>query len=138
MNKDATQRATRSALGGKVLPLAQLVLRTAGVILIVLGLIIWLGRVDALIPAHIVIGLIFVLALWAMAYLAARARVAPGMVAAGLIWGLVIPIVGVLQVNLLPGATHWVIQAVHLLIGMVGIGLGESLGAGIRRLESQG
>jgi hypothetical protein len=37
------------------------------------------------------------------------------------------------QAGLLPGSSHWVIQVVHLLIGMAAVGSGEAIGGRLRR-----
>ena len=47
-----------------------------------------------------------------------------GLVALAAVWGLIVPILGVMQTQLLPGGAHWVIEVIHLLVGLVAIGLG--------------
>lgn len=37
------------------------------------------------------------------------------------------PAFGVLQLRLLPGPYHWLIQALHLAIGIAAVGLGQLL-----------
>ena len=106
----------------------QLLIRVTGVIQIVLGLLFWTGNVRNLTDLHMWIGFVLVIALWIMAGLAARAGVNPGLVALAVIWGLIVPALGMTQVRLLPGDLHWVIQVVHLLVGLIAIGLGERLG----------
>jgi hypothetical protein len=112
-----------------------MLLRITGVLQIIMGVILWIASADAIIPAHVFIGSVFVLSLWAVAFMAARAGVSPAMVALTFIWGLIIPVLGIAQVNLMPNAAHWVIQVVHLLVGIVGMGLGEQLSARIRKSE---
>src|SRR5258706_12817643 len=58
-------------------------LRGSGVLLILLGLAIWTGRADGIIPVHEVLGFVLVLSLWTLAFLAARAGVQRGLVVAG-------------------------------------------------------
>jgi hypothetical protein len=118
------------------LSIFRMLLRITGALQIILGLIIWIAEADGIIPVHVFIGSVFVLALWAVAFMAARAGVSPAMVALTFIWGLIIPVLGIAQVNLMPNAAHWVIQVVHLLVGMVGMGLGEQLGARIRKMDT--
>jgi hypothetical protein len=48
-------------------------------------------------------------------------------VALAIAWGLVVPILGLSQDGLLPGPAHWVIQVLHLLVGLAAIGLAEAL-----------
>lgn len=105
-----------------------------GLIQIVLGLLFWTGHADALVKVHIAIGLILVFSLWGLAGLAARAGVTPGLVWLAAIWGLIVPVLGLTQTRLLPGGTHWVIQVLHLLVGLAAIGLGQILAARIREV----
>jgi hypothetical protein len=47
-----------------------------------------------------------------------------------------VPILGVTQSGLLPGDYHWVIQALHLAVGLGAIGLAEELARRIKRRVS--
>jgi hypothetical protein len=49
-------------------------------------------------------------------------------------WGLVAPILGLTQQNLVTGDWHWTIQILHLLIGIGAIGQGENLAQRMRRV----
>src|ERR1700694_3353098 len=109
-------------------------LRVSGLLLILLGLAIWTGRVDQVIPVHEFLGFVLVLSLWMLAYFGARAGVPKGMVAAAVAWGLIAPILGLTQANLLDNNWHWVIQVVHLLGGLAAIGTGEGLAQRMKRL----
>lgn len=111
---------------------AQMTVRICGLVLIVLGVMIWTGRFDQLIPIHRLIGILLVLALWALCYFAARAGVPAGLVAGAFVWGLVAPVLGLTQEGILTGSYHWVIQVLHLLIGLGVIGWGERLGRAIK------
>jgi hypothetical protein len=108
-------------------------IRLAGLVLMVLGGLLWTGRVLDLTPAHAAIGVLFVLLLWTQALLAARAGLGAGIVSIETMWGLAILIFGMIQVRLLPGSAHWLIRVVHLLLGIGGIGLGEKVGARMER-----
>jgi len=111
----------------------QMVIRLTGVILILLGGLFWSGSALQWINAHMIIGIILVLALWILALLAVRAKVSLLTVGLAIIWGLLVVIVGMTQMRLMPGASHWVIQVVHLILGLGAMGLGESLGLRIKR-----
>jgi len=52
--------------------------RLTGVTQVLLGLLFWTGRALPLVPVHMAIGLTFVLALWVLSGLAARARAGRG------------------------------------------------------------
>jgi hypothetical protein len=109
-------------------------LRISGVLLILLGLAIWTGRADQIIPVHEFLGFVLVLSLWTLAFFGARVGVPGGMVVAAVAWGLIAPILGLTQVNLLTNNWHWVIQVLHLLVGLAAIGTGEGLVQRMRRL----
>jgi uncharacterized membrane protein len=114
-------------------PIVQMVVRLAGLILIVLGILFWTGHADTLVGVHTIIGIVLVLSLWVLAALANQSGAPAGLVAAAVTWGLVTIILGLTQERLLTGNAHWVIQVVHLLVGLGAIGLAETLGARIRR-----
>ncbi len=118
----------------KAITVAHMTLRGSGVLLILLGLAIWTGRADGIIPVHEFLGLVLVLSLWALAYFGARAGVPKGMVAAAVAWGLIAPILGLTQTNLLDNNWHWVIQVAHLLVGLAAIGTGEGIAQRMKRL----
>jgi hypothetical protein len=44
----------------------------------------------------------------------------------------VLPILGVTQGRLLPGSWHWLIQVLHLLVGLAAIGLATDLATRIK------
>jgi len=111
----------------------QMLIRLLGLIMIVLGLLFWTGNALALIPVHMLLGIVLVLLLWVQAALAARAGVGAGMVALAFVWGLVVVALGMTQSQLLPGDFHWVIKLLHLLVGMAAIGLAERLATRAKR-----
>jgi hypothetical protein len=73
------------------------------------------------------IGVVLVLALWAQALLAGLSRARMGLVVLAFVWGLIVVMLGMTQQRLLVGDWHWVIQVLHLLVGLVAIRLGEVL-----------
>ena len=111
----------------------QMLIRGCGVILIVLGILFWTGSAIGLVPVHMLLGLVLVLALWGLAILAVMNGVGVGLVVVGVVWGLIVLILGLTQTGLLTGPAHWVIQVLHLLVGVVAIGIAESLGRQIKR-----
>ncbi len=105
----------------------QLLVRFTGVIQLVLGVAFWTGNALGLVDLHQLLGILLVLGLWTLAAMAHRAGVPGGLVAVAALWGLVVPIFGLTQRELLPGSAHWVIQVVHLLLGIGLLGLAENL-----------
>jgi hypothetical protein len=105
----------------------QMAIRTAFVVQLALGLAFWTGNALGLVDLHQLIGILLVLALWTQAALAARAGAQPGMVAAAVVWGVVVVVVGLTQRELLPGSAHVVVEVLHLLLGIGAVGLAERL-----------
>jgi hypothetical protein len=106
---------------------ARILVRVLGSALIILGLLFWTGNALALIPVHMLLGLLLVLGLWTLAILAARAGEQPGVVALAITWGFIVPLLGVTQDAILPGPAHWLIRLLHLLVGLGAMGLAETL-----------
>ena len=111
---------------------AQMTIRISGVILIILGILFWTGRALGLVSLHMLLGLILVLALWALAFIGARAGVGAGAVSLAIAWGIITIFLGIAQTRILPGSAHWVIQLLHLLVGLAAMGIGDRLAAKIK------
>jgi hypothetical protein len=116
--------------------IAQMIIRISGLLLLLLGLAIWTGRADGVIPIHELLGFVLVVALWTLSYFAARAGVSMRWVVLAVAWGLAAPLLGLTQQNLVSGDWHWTIQALHLLIGAGAIGQGENLALRMRQIGS--
>jgi hypothetical protein len=110
----------------------QMLIRVCFVAQLVLGGLFWTNNARGLIPLHQLIGFVLVAGLLIQAGLAARAGVNLGLVALAVVWVPVTPIFGLTQAELLPGSAHWVIQVLHLLVGIVAVGLAERLAAGVQ------
>ena len=110
-----------------VITILQMLVRLCFVVLLVLGITFWTGRGLSLIPLHMGVGYLLVLSLWLTSIIAATVRAPIGLVIVGLIWGLIVVAIGVMQMTLLPGSSHWVVQVTHLLVGMAAIALNERL-----------
>lgn len=107
--------------------------RVDAVLLILLGVLFWTGKADALIPIHMSLGIALVLALWALAVVAAISGVNLGLVALAFVWGFITPALGLTQTRLLPFQGHWIIQILHLLVGLIAIALAQFLARATRR-----
>jgi hypothetical protein len=110
----------------------QIVIRVLGLIMIVLGLLFWTGNALNFIGLHMLIGMTLVLLIWALAIMAARSGAGLGLVALGLVWGLIVVALGMTQTRLLTGDFHWVIKALHLLVGIAALGIAERLAGAIK------
>ncbi len=81
-------------------------------------------------------GFVLVLSVWTLAVLAAIAGVSRGFVVLVIVWGVIVLVLGLTQTQLLPGDFHWVIQVLHLLVGLGAIGQAEGLAARIKNLRT--
>jgi hypothetical protein len=111
----------------------QTLIRLIWLVLLVLGIVLWTGRSQSLIPAHQWLGVGFVILLWALAYLAVRCGAAPGLVTAVLVWSLIVLGLGLAQTQIPTGSSYWIIRTLHVIVGFVAIGLAEALDGRIRR-----
>jgi hypothetical protein len=105
--------------------------------MIVLGLLFWSGNALTLKNEHEMLGVLVVLALWTLAFVALRKGVSVGLVIGGLLLGVVVIGFGMTQTSLMNGATRAVVETIkviHLLLGLALISLGEVLTGRIRRL----
>jgi len=119
----------------KVMKIAQMILRLAFLLALILGIAFW---VDQALPAnegikglHMLLGIILVLSLWTVG-------LAQGFVKGGgnfglaigtFIVGLLVAIVGLWQESWKAGvtstATLELINSIHLLLGIIAVGMGE-------------
>jgi hypothetical protein len=104
-----------------------MVARLIAVVQVVLGVLFWTGHANSLVNVHIAIGVLLVVDLWIAVALGLRAGAPIGLAALALAWSVGMPIFGLTKANLLPGSAHVVIQVVHLVVGLVAVGLVEGL-----------
>ena len=104
------------------------IIRITGIAQLLLGVLIWMGNAGGLIPVHMLIGIIFVLAMWLLGFRAMRAGVSPVLGGIVLLWGAAILAIGMTQAQLMPGPNHAAIQIVHVVMGLIGMGLSEMVG----------
>ena len=116
---------------------ARMTVRVVGLAMLILGLVVWTGSAAGLVPVHMLLGIVLVLALWAVAVLALQAGVRPVLPAIAIAWGVLMAAFGMTQAQLLSDdSLHVVIQVAHLVVGLVAIGLAEALGAAATRTGS--
>ena len=115
--------------------IAIMVLRLCALAALTLGILFWTGHADPLHELHMFIGIVFVLSLWTVTF-AQIARPGGITLAAGAAAvGVLLFVVGVTQERILPGASHWVIQVVHLGLALLAVGLGETMAGRAARAE---
>lgn len=114
----------------------QWIIRLTGVAEIVLGFLFWSGHALSLVPIHMLIGIVLVLALWVLSGIAGAAGAGGGRVALGFFWGAVVIALGMTQTRLLVGSGHWIVRVLHLVVGLAAIGMGEGLTRRVKRTRS--
>jgi hypothetical protein len=117
----------------------QIVARIVVVVQVILGIIVWTGHGDSLIPVHIAVGLLLVVDLWVAVALGLRAGAPVALAVLALVWSVGMPVFGLVQANLVSGDLHVVIEVLHLIVGFIAVGLVEALArTGGRRKEATG
>jgi hypothetical protein len=115
---------------------AQMLVRFCGVILIILGVLFWTGHALNLVSLHMLLGLILVLSLWTLSLIGGRAGIGAGLVTFGIVWGVIVLVLGMTQMQLMVGPAHWVIRVLHLLVGLAALRLGEVLAERIKQVRA--
>jgi len=113
--------------------IARLLISLLGIALVVLGILFWTGHALSLLQLHMTLGGLFVVCMWILVVVGLLAPGTRGFALLVFIWSLIVPALGVTQLSLMPGADHWVIQALHLLVGLIAMGLAHGLARRIAR-----
>lgn len=103
------------------------IVRVAFLADLLLGITLWLGRGYSLLKLHMWLGFIVAFALLAIVLLSLLAKVKPALPIVSLLWAVALPVVGIAQLHVMPGGDHWIIQVIHLILGLGAIGLAEAL-----------
>ena len=117
-----------------VIRISSLVLSLAGLLALILGLLFWTGSALNLVSLHMLLGLVAVGALWIVGVAQALAPSGSWMIAfvSIIVGGLMIAL-GLTQSSLMVGEFHWLIQVIHLLLGLFTIGIGHMAAARARK-----
>ncbi len=113
-----------------------MVLRISAVLALILGILFWTQTAGGpLVPIHMLLGIIVTLSLWTLGVVIATAKGSGnvGIGAGAIVLGLLVIGLGLTQQTLLVGTSHWVIQVLHLLLGLLAIGMGEMINGRYRR-----
>ena len=117
-----------------VIRIASAVLTMAGLLALISGILFWTGTAVNLIALHMLLGFLAVGALWVIGLTQAFAQHGSWIIAAcALIVGAAMIVLGMMQSSLLPGEYHWIIQAIHLALGLLTIGIGHMAAARYRK-----
>jgi uncharacterized membrane protein len=117
-----------------VIRMGSFVLSIAGLLALLLGLALWIWGASTLVQMHMLLGLLTVASLWVIGIAQAFS---PGgsWLTAGLavLIGAVVLWLGMVQTSLMTGSSHWVIQLLHLVLGVAAIGVGHMAAAKSRK-----
>ena len=119
-----------------VVRIAVNVLRASVLLALILGILFWTGNATSLVLVHMGLGILAVLSLWTLGAVIASTKGGIGLAIGAFVWGLIVAALGLTQGTLLAGSTHWVIQVLHLLVGLAAIGLGEMIAGRYRRVTA--
>ncbi len=106
----------------------QIIAGIAGLGALTLGLLFWIANID-LLNIHMLLGLIVALSLLVMSIIAVSTRGMRIWGIVGIIYAVIVPIFGLRQATLLIGDLHWIIQVLHMLVGIGAIVLTGIMGA---------
>lgn len=126
----------------KVMNIALMILRTAVLLALILGIIFWINpalpqQSEGIKDVHMALGFIVVLALWAVGLAQGFVRGGGnfGLALVTFVVGLAVAIVGSFQINWKDaGANVELINTIHLLLGLIAIGCGEMVAGRTKRL----
>jgi hypothetical protein len=120
-----TQKENNIIMTARIL---QIVVGIAGLCALTLGLLFWIANID-LINIHMLFGLLVALGLLIMSILALTVRGLRVLGVVGIVYAIIVPIFGLSQFNILVGNLHWLIQTLHMLVGIGAMALTGILGA---------
>jgi hypothetical protein len=114
-------------------------LRVSVLFNLITGIIFWTDNAAPLQIVHIIFGILAVLSLWTLGILQGMRGGSFGLALATFVVGFLLALVGLFQKNWLPepNANHWIIQVIHLVLGLAAIGLGERVAGLYRRLTAK-
>jgi hypothetical protein len=113
-----------------------MLIRLIWLVQIVLGLAFWTGRGVRFVSVHMLLGVVFVLLLWALVAVAAGARAKSRTIPLLVLWAALVLVLGLTQTRLMVGGAHWVIQVLHLLVGVGALFIAERLAAKVKRARA--
>jgi hypothetical protein len=117
--------------------ITSMVLRVAVLLALVLGLLVWFNIAkSSLKDVHMLLGIIVVLSLWVLGGFIVATKGGIGIGIGAFVLGLVVFLFGLTQEGIPPtGNLHWIIQVIHLLLGLSAAGMGEMIAGRYKRLN---
>ena len=116
-----------------VIRIATAALTLAGSLALILGLLFWTGTALNLISLHMLLGFLAVGALWVIGLAQAFEGGSWLIAVCAVVVGAGMIVIGMMQSSLMVGQFHWVIQLIHLVFGVMTIGIGHIAAARHRK-----
>ena len=104
--------------------------RVGGILALVLGFSCYTGARD-LIPFHIAISCLLLVAVWGLAIQIRARNVRLALVSAGV--GVILPVLGLTQAHLSIGGHHAILRLLHVLAGLSAIALAEIMAKRLKK-----
>lgn len=124
----------------KVMTIAQMILRVAVLLALILGILFWVNSSlpdsnPALKNIHMLLGILVVLSLWIVGLTQGWLKGGSfGLAAGTFVVGLAVAVVGLWQISWKDaGANPELIDTIHLLLGLLAVGLGEMIVGRVKR-----
>ena len=120
-----------------------MVLRIAALLALILGILFWFGVIQGAesfknpwTSIHMTLGVIVTICLVILGVLMVTTKGGNvGLGVGAIVMALLVIVLGLAQTRMLiEPSVHWIIQVVHLLFGLLAIGLGEMIAGQYRRL----
>jgi len=111
---------------------AHAVLRLCASGVLLLGIVLWRGKLYEFLGLHMALGAFFVLCVGVVAMVAITAGVSTQRAFLLLVLATAIILLGLGQVHVLLGPLHWMVRTVHLLMGLMAIVQTELLAKALR------
>ena len=93
-------------------------IRLLVVIQLVMGILIWMGKGTDQILLHVALGMLMVVLVVSFTVMGKAAGAPKSLAWVAVIWAIVTIAVGMEQTRVLVGSSHWLIQVVHLGLGL--------------------
>ncbi len=120
-----------------VIRVTSLVLSLAGLLALIFGVLFWFGVALQFVSLHMLLGLLAVAALWVIGVAQGLAGDGSWTFAlAAIIVGAATLLLGLIQSSLMVGELHWVVRVIHLILGLLTIGIGHMGAARARKSSS--
>ena len=119
-----------------------MVMRLCVLIVLILGILFWIKGTNAagglLVPLHMGLGILVALLLLLLGYFIATVKGRNiGLAIGAFVLAICMVALGLRQQFILTASSlHWIIQIVHLLLGLLAIGMGEMIAGRYKRLRA--